>query len=344
MDFDHGATDSGPDPLADFSSCSHPFGPCPSVLEAVLRADRARYPDPSYRHLRERLGMFHGVDPDRILPGSGASELILRMVGAVAGAVLAWTPSFVEYRRAAHVCRRPFLQASEPDAWLASVPRGGIAFLCQPNNPDGVVHPRAFLEAAVAACRENGSRLVLDLAYADFCPNLPDLPEGCDLLFAPNKSFGLTGIRAGAAVCADQSFATALMDASPSWVIGSEGVSFLSATTTPAAGEWLRETLPQVRKAATHLRSLLEEFDWEVLPSAAHFFAARPPTGPNPVDPPTHSARWAAHLRGEGIKARNLSNTGFPGWLRLSARPGKEVDQLRSALAKLAREELPSGL
>jgi len=69
-DFDHGATDSGPDPIADFSSCSHPFGPCPVVLETVRNVDPTHYPDPAFHGLRKHLGEFHAVDPDRIVPGA----------------------------------------------------------------------------------------------------------------------------------------------------------------------------------------------------------------------------------------------------------------------------------
>ena len=212
--FEHGATDSGPEPDADFSGCAHPLGPCPSVLEAVLGADRTRYPDPSYAELRERLGVFHGVGAERIVPGAGASELILRVVRSVSGAVLSWSPSFVEYHRAAHVCGRLFLSASDRESWLSLVPEGGAAFLCQPNNPDGTVHGADFLESARSACAKRGCRLVLDLAYADFCLP-PAFPGGAELLFAPNKTFGLVGVRSAYLVASDTAWGARLREAAP---------------------------------------------------------------------------------------------------------------------------------
>ena len=333
--FDHGATDSGPEPIADFSSCCHPFGPCPGVLEAVRQADPTRYPDPSYRRLREVLGDFHGTDADRIVPGSGVSELILRLVGAVPGDVLAWSPSFVEYRRAAHVHGRRFLEARDARSWIARVPRSGVAFLCQPNNPDGTVHPREFLEAAAEACRSKDCRLVLDLAYADFCPSLTGLPEGADLLSAPNKKFGMTGIRAGLAVCADAAFAARLAQRAPSWVVGSHGVAFLQASIGSDAGDWFEEHRPRVRQAGASLRTVLSRTGWRTHPSETHFFAAQPPPGSGTIDPALRSARWTHLLRSHGIRARDLSNTGMPGWLRFAARPEEEVSLLGTVLSGL---------
>jgi histidinol-phosphate aminotransferase len=265
-DFEHGATDSGAEPLADFSTCAHPFGPCPEVLAAVLLADRTRYPDPAYARLREQLGSRYGVEPDRIVPGAGASELILRLVRNCTGDVLAWTPSFVEYRRAAQVSGRRFLSAREPTPWLDRVPTNGTAFLCQPNNPDGHVHSLEFLEAAAATCRWKRCRLVLDLAYADFCLNAPPIPTECDILLAPNKMFGLTGVRAGLVVSSDRTFAESLRLAAPAWSVGAEGVAFLAAASEPSAMVWFQSTLPDIWSATDSLRCLLEGEGWEIAP------------------------------------------------------------------------------
>lgn len=333
--FDHGATDSGPEPIADFSSCCHPYGPCPSVVEAVRQADPTRYPDPSYRRLREVLGDVHGTDADRIVPGSGVSELILRMVGAVPGDVLAWSPSFVEYRRAAHVHGRGFLEASDARSWIERVPRSGVAFLCQPNNPDGSVHSRAFLDEAANECRSKGCRLVLDLAYADFCPSFPSLAEGADLLFAPNKKFGMTGIRAGLAVCADAAFAARLAARAPSWVVGAHGVAFLQASIGSDAGIWFDHHRSRVRQAWANLGALLAGQGWRTHPSDTHFLAAQPPPGSRDIEPALHSAHWTHLLRSRGIRARDLSNTGMPGWLRFAARPEGELAFLGTVLSGL---------
>jgi histidinol-phosphate aminotransferase len=305
------------------------------VLEAVLAADRTRYPDPAYTRLRERLGVQHGVPPDRIVPGAGASELILRLVRDCTGDVLAWSPSFVEYRKAAHICDRVFRRASDPDRWLEQIPASGIAFLCQPNNPDGHVHSLDFLEAAADACRSEGCLLVLDLAYASFCLVAPAVPDGCELLLAPNKMFGLTGIRAGILVSSDRIFADSLRESAPSWPLGAEAVAFLEAASEPSAMAWFRSTIPELRGATDRLRSLLEGKGWVVDPSSTHFFRVKPPALDRIESDAALSAAWTFRLRQDGIKVRDLSNVGLPGWLRFSARPGMEMDHLARVLKRI---------
>jgi histidinol-phosphate aminotransferase len=62
--------------VTDFSSNLNPFGPPSSVRAALSALDPAPYPDRSCLRLRMRLAHLHGCEPDRILVGNGANELI----------------------------------------------------------------------------------------------------------------------------------------------------------------------------------------------------------------------------------------------------------------------------
>ena len=110
----HGGTDSRPDPRYDFSSNANPLGPCPSVLAAVRGADVTRYPDPMYSQLRARLAAHHRTTPDRIVVGAGASELILRLILCIGGAVQQLAPTFSEYGRGARLAGRRLLSSRSP--------------------------------------------------------------------------------------------------------------------------------------------------------------------------------------------------------------------------------------
>jgi histidinol-phosphate aminotransferase len=319
---EHGATDSGPEPLADFSTCAHPLGPCPHVLSAVLGADRTRYPDPSYVALRGNLAAFHGVDPARVVPGAGASELIQRVVRSRPGDVLAWEPTFVEYRRAALQEGRAYRSTGRAEEWLDLVPERGSAFLCQPNNPDGFLHDDAFLAEAARRCERRGCALVLDLAYAEFRDPAGSLPEGAHLLHAPNKVAGLVGIRAGYLVAPDRSEASGLVDLEASWIVSVEGVAFLRACRETPAIRWVEERSAELERLSDRMRRILSEAGWESARGAAHFGAFQPP------GPPPEGEEWGTFLRTRGIRARDLRNVGMPGRLRFSARPSRELDLL----------------
>jgi threonine-phosphate decarboxylase len=92
--------------LLDFSANINPLGP-PETLLAELRAgardrhDLMRYPEPSYRRLRETIARVHGIDPEAIVVGNGSAALLDAAIVALdVRRALVPTPAFSEYRRA----------------------------------------------------------------------------------------------------------------------------------------------------------------------------------------------------------------------------------------------------
>jgi histidinol-phosphate aminotransferase len=246
----HGGTDSGPEPCWDFSTNANPLDACPAVLEAVRAADVTRYPDPHYVALREALAAHHTTDPACIVVGTGVSELILRLVRACPGPVLVLGPTFSEYVRCARIEGRTVLHASTPAEFLrhrqrsAAQPwdRRGLGFVCWPNNPTGDCWDLDFLADAAAR-----GPLVADLAYAPLCP--PPMLDAVEAaapravrLYAPNKAFGLTGLRAGYAVTPHPW--PDLHERAAAWPVGPDGVAFLRAAISPPALAWLNASRP----------------------------------------------------------------------------------------------------
>jgi len=321
----HGATDSGPEPKLDFSSNAHPSGPCPPVVAAMRAADPTRYPDPAYTALRTRLAAVHGVDPDRVVVGAGAAELVHRLVRLQGGPVLHPEPGFGEYAHAARCAG--FVAASFPSGGVPE-PGPGTVFHCLPNNPDGFCLSSGGLETLASRCRDAGASLVLDLAYLPFLENPPDLPPAAILLHAPNKSMGLVGVRAGYAVVPDARLGARLAAAAPSWVAGTEAVAFLEACVGDEARTWLSETAPEARRLRSDLASVLRVHGFEVVESPATHLVARHPDRAD-------SAVLAGRLRDAGVRVRDTTSMGLPGWLRLAARPAPEIAALDAILSEL---------
>src|ERR1700732_5044047 len=63
------------------------LGPSPKAIAAyrALAGEIHRYPEGSALELREALGRRHRLDPERIICGSGADELIALLLRAYAG-------------------------------------------------------------------------------------------------------------------------------------------------------------------------------------------------------------------------------------------------------------------
>lgn len=311
--------------MADFSTNVHPLGPCPGTLRALARADRRLYPDPDYLALRDRLASHHGVDADRIVVGAGASELIHRIVSALPGTVLVRDPTFVEYRKSAAALDREILRARDDREFLEALPSASVAFLCHPNNPDGRLHAREFLDEAAELAVSNGTELVLDLAYAPMCDADVHIPPRANQLWAPNKPMDCAGVRAGYLVASDARCAARLAKLAPSWILSAEGVELLSEFAHTDTRAWLDSSRPQVVGLRRKLSELLTDRNWEVREGQANFVVARPP-------PPNEVRIVCASLRSRGIRVRDAANMGMPGWIRLAARPQAELDALATAL------------
>jgi len=88
----------------------------------------------------------------------------------------------------------------------ASLPRADIVYLCSPNNPTGAAATKEQLEDMIAVCKERGSILVFDAAYAPFIRSkgVPKSIFECegarDVAIEVNsfsKYAGFTGVRLG---------------------------------------------------------------------------------------------------------------------------------------------------
>lgn len=171
-------TDSGT-VAAKLSSNENPLG-CSPHAQAAFDAGQsslARYPDASAAALREAIAEAHGLDPARIIYGTGSDEVLHLVAGAYAGPgdeVIFVRYGFSVYEIAARrVGATPVIApdkeyATDVDAILACVtPRTRIVYIANPNNPTGTFTPReeiARLHAALPA----DVMLVIDQAYAEY--------------------------------------------------------------------------------------------------------------------------------------------------------------------------------
>ena len=317
----HGGTDSLPEPRYDFSSNANPLGPCPSVLAVLRNADVTRYPDPQYTQLRETLAAHHGTTPDRIVVGAGASELILRLIRCVEGAVQQLVPTFSEYARGALLNGRRLISVRAPAAFLRAQSKyPGIGFICWPNNPTGELWPLEFVAAAAAA-----GPLVVDMAYASLCESshaagIEAAAAAAYRLYSPNKAFGLTGVRGAYLIMPSPD--RHIANAAPSWVLGCEAVAFLEAAIQPRARDWLTQGLPELRRWRGRLAGSLQQLGVPVRESPASFLLAK--VG--------EATRITAHLRRHDVRVRDTSSFGLHRWIRLSAQPPAAQKALLAAL------------
>ncbi|RJG52872.1 histidinol-phosphate transaminase [Sphingobium terrigena] len=172
------ATDDGR-PLIKLSANENPLGTGAAARAALVAAtaDLATYPDPGATKLREAIGAVHGLDPARIIYGTGSDELLHIAASAYAGPgdeVLYVRYGFAVYDIAARrVGATPVIApdkdyATDVDALLAAVTdKTKVVFLANPNNPTGTMTSREEIARLHAGLRPD-ILFVLDQAYAEY--------------------------------------------------------------------------------------------------------------------------------------------------------------------------------
>ncbi len=315
----HGGPDAGGVPLYDFSTNSNSCGPCPLALAAVQAADATRYPDASYSALREALADFYAVAPWRIVLAGSASEFIFRITAWAwqQGARTVGLPTHA-YGDYAHAAQAWGFAAVEDHR------TADLVWACEPSSPLGQAHSPALASL-------HGT-VVLDRAYAPLrLSGQPTLGETQRQqlwqLFSPNKALGLTGVRAAFAMAPlGAEAAVAQLEAmAPSWVLGAHGAAMLACWTQPDTQAWLQTSLATLAGWKQRQTDLLHNAGWTVQRSDTPFFCARPPAA-------VEAVRLCVTLRSHGIKLRDATSFGLPGWVRLGVLPPAAQDALHIAL------------
>ena len=166
-------------PLIKLSANENPLGTGEAARAALMAAtaDLATYPDPGAAKMREAIAAVHGLDPARVIYGTGSDELLHIAASAYAGPgdeILYVKYGFSVYDIAARrVGATPVIAAdkdyaTDVDALLACVTeKTKVIFLANPNNPTGTMTPREEIARLHAALRPD-ILFVLDQAYAEY--------------------------------------------------------------------------------------------------------------------------------------------------------------------------------
>ncbi len=171
-------TDSGAK-AAKLSSNENPLGTSEKARAAFAAqaGGLERYPDGGATALREAIAAHYGLDPARIIYGTGSDEVLHQAAGAFAGPgdeIVYVKYGFAVYEIATRrVGATPVIApdndyATDVDAILAAITdRTRIVFLANPNNPTSTYTTRDEI-ARLHAGLPDHVLLVLDHAYAEY--------------------------------------------------------------------------------------------------------------------------------------------------------------------------------
>ena len=335
-------------PLVKLSANENPLGTSPAAMAArAAVSDAATYPDPDSVALRTALGQLHGIDPARVVCGTGSDELLNLAAQAFAGPgdeVAYVRYGFSVYDIAARRCGATPVVApdkdfgTDVDALLACVTdRTRVVFLANPNNPTGTFLPRAEL-ARLHAGLPADVLLVVDRAYAEYVA-----PEDDDAALALaaahanvlvthtfSKIYGLAGERIGWGTGAPQ-----ILDA-----LNRIRGPFNLTTTAQAAAQAALADQAFVDASRRHNAAERARFV-EVIESLGNHGLRAVPSQANFVlvlFEGDLTAEAALNAIGEaGYAVRHLPGQGLPQALRITIGTAAQMDAIAQVLRRMAQ-------
>ena len=294
------------------------------------------YPGADYRPLRESIATYTGAEPEQVVPGAGADELILLTAGAFlpsGGTAVSAPPTYTLYAVATGQRDATLIEVprSEPGFSLdveatASVARDAdLVWLCVPNNPTGNRDSDENIRTILDAAR---GVVVLDAAYAEFAgdrwPSWLDGYPNLIVLGTMSKAFALAGARVGYSLSSPE-LADELHRRRPPGSIS----SLSAALAERALGEpqWALANVGRVRSERDRLADRLGGLRFDVFPTITNFVLAR--LGPGARDL-AEALMWE-----DGIVVRAFPpDSTLEFYLRFTVRSPVENERLLSALSR----------
>ena len=277
----------------DFSVSLNPCG-CPDEVKRALSeaiCDVDKYPDINQRKFREAVAKAEKTDPENIIGGNGASELLAAIVNMCSPAkALLPVPSFYGYVHAlsmATKCETVTYQLREEkgfeldEAFVDAITDDiDLIIIGNPNNPTGKCIRKEVLEAVLKKCRETGTAIIVDECFfrlSDHGTSARAYLGSYDNLYvvdAYTKLFSIPGVRVGFCLSQPENIKR-LTRFLPEW-----NMSAFAQAAGVACAEMLNDgfmdrTAEMIRTEREYLSSELGKHGIEVFDSDTNFLLVR---------------------------------------------------------------------
>lgn len=327
----------------DFSANCNPLGTPEGIKRAIIDSlDHINdYPQVGCTPLKEAIAEYENTKPDQVVCGNGAAEVIFSLCRAVnPKKALVPAPTFAEYQQALYSvdCQVDFFPLDEKKQFVLDedfiqtlTSDLDIIFLCNPNNPTGLLVEKPLLEKILKRCQELEIFMAVDECFLDFVPEpekytLKEYLETCDNLFllkAFTKRYAMAGVRLGYGLCGNKKLLEKMESMTQPWNVSSmaqaAGLAALKEKEYVEAGRQM--TFVEL----AYLKKELTRLGYLIYPSQANYVFF---TGP--VD-------LYEKLEQKKILIRDCSNyTGLSkGYYRVAVKNHEENRQLVKALEEI---------
>lgn len=277
--------------LLDFSANINPLGMPKGVREAVIKglSRSLHYPDPFCRKLCKALGEKEGVSADAVLCGNGGADLIYRLVYALKPRkALVTAPAFGEYEEAlgqteAEICyyRLPASMEIGEGILEAVTEDVDLVFLCNPNNPTGILTDRKLLIKLLKRAEAGKTWVCVDECFLDFVREkeaftltgyLAEYPK-LVILKSFTKLYAMPGLRLGYVLSGSRELLERMRRAGQPWAVSEPAME--AGLAALEEQNFREQTLALVEGEREQLEAKLKGFGFQVWPGKADYLCFR---------------------------------------------------------------------
>ena len=333
-----------PNIVIDFSSNVNPLG-CPGSVRRLFRSwmDKISvYPDHDSLKLKKHIARYCKASSDNVVVGNGAIEIIYNFCSIVVDKnkpILIPIPTFGEYEAASRMCGanpRFFKTMNlEKDlvAFIKEIPLNGLVFICNPNNPNGVMTSKASLKIIIKSAKLRNTFVFVDECFIELTQDqdqsVLDQVKKFDNLFvlrSLTKSFGLAGLRLGYGI-GNPKLASILNKIKIPWSVN--GIAQEAAVLALSDNEFLAKSRKLITKESFFLKDSISKIEgFDCFDSSTNFILIK--TWMN-------AKLLQKKLLQKNILVRDCSN--FKGlgknYIRIAVKSHKENQRLVDALATI---------
>lgn len=315
-----------------------------SNLDAIIH-----YPDPEASRLRSAVSKRIGLSPEMIVAGNGAIEIIYLLIKLLkAREVLIPAPTFNEYEIAVKI-NNGFVKdllldknngfVIDKESIFETWEHSDAIFICNPNNPTGVLTGRDDLLDIIDNAARKGKTVIVDEAFMDFIPDkerysVIDLVPHYDnlfVLYSLTKFFAIPGLRLGIGI-GNPSIIKRLNEIRDPWNVNC--FAHIAGIYSLEDKDYIDSTIKYVFEAKDYLYQRINAIEGfkPLYPSANYVFTDVSGTG-------LSSTEICENLGKQGILVRDCSsfkNLG-PEYIRTAVKNREDNEKLIAAFTNLGR-------
>ncbi len=321
-----------------FNDNTSPFGPSPSVRKVMERSvvdiiggfgESSFYPDQNADDLRAAISSVENVEPDSVVVGTGADELldmIFRVFVNDGDIVTIPVPAYFMYEHFASLnsatIHRPYL-GRPPSLPRKSDDRSRVYILSNPHNPTGTLFPE---EDIVDILNTHGGIVVVDEAYAEYSAStlVPLISSFPNLVVVRtfSKIHGLPNFRVGYSISSTEVAAQLRKVKNPFNV---PTVSQKLATAAVSDRRFVETVREKVASERSRVSLALKSLGFHVFESRANFLLA---------DAGDSCDGLFSALTQRGVYMKRVTDSGYENCLRLTVRSTEENTEMLRRLSE----------